>query len=74
MSQQPCEERQRLQRAFLEATLLLKAHLSREMYPDPGGDADCKKHRRLLAKAREEHQTAKEVLVRHIREHGCHGM
>jgi hypothetical protein len=65
-----CEERQRLQAALLEASMILRSCLNAEAYAVNGGrvDPDLK---RWTTKAQVEHRTAKAALLRHIREHGC---
>ena len=65
-----CEERGRLQVAFLEASLTLRTCLNSRTYAVARGWVDTDLEQRV-AKAQIDRQTAKEALLRHIHEHGC---
>jgi hypothetical protein len=65
-----CEERERLQVGFLEASLILRTCLNSRTYAVARGRVDPDLEQRF-AKAQIDRQTAKEALLRHIHEHGC---
>jgi len=67
-----CEVRERLQTALLEASVTLRTCLNKEAYAAAADSGRVDRNlRRSIAKAQVDRQTAKEALLRHIREHGC---